>query len=76
MYMYYLHLSFLIRFAICFFGSGGIRTHAIEMTGTWNQRLRPLRHTTAVIFLLGNEETVVLPQPISSNSFSKKIKWH
>ena len=28
------------------FGSGGIRTHAIEMTGALNQRLRPLGHTT------------------------------
>ena len=27
-------------------GSGGIRTHAIEMTGALNQRLRPLGHTT------------------------------
>ena len=31
-------------------GSGGIRTHAIEMTGALNQRLRPLGHTT--IYLL------------------------
>ena len=29
-------------------GSGGIRTHAIEMTGTLNQRLRPLGHTTII----------------------------
>ncbi len=28
------------------FGSGGIRTHAIEMTGALNQRLRPLGHAT------------------------------
>ena len=28
-------------------GSGGIRTHAIEMTGALNQRLRPLGHTTS-----------------------------
>ena len=27
-------------------GSGGIRTHAIEMTGALNQRLRPLGHAT------------------------------
>ena len=27
-------------------GSSGIRTHAIEMTGALNQRLRPLGHTT------------------------------
>ena len=29
-----------------FLGSGGIRTHAIEMTGALNQRLRPLGHAT------------------------------
>ena len=29
-----------------FVGSGGIRTHAIEMTGALNQRLRPLGHAT------------------------------
>ena len=28
------------------YGSGGIRTHAIEMTGALNQRLRPLGHAT------------------------------
>ena len=28
-------------------GSGGIRTHAIEMTGALNQRLRPLGHATS-----------------------------
>ena len=27
-------------------GSGGIRTHASEETGTLNQRLRPLGHAT------------------------------
>ena len=27
-------------------GRGGIRTHAIEMTGALNQRLRPLGHPT------------------------------
>ena len=27
-------------------GSGGIRTHAIEMTGALNQRLRALGHAT------------------------------
>ena len=27
-------------------GRGGIRTHAIEMTGALNQRLRPLGHAT------------------------------
>ena len=27
-------------------GNGGIRTHAIEMTGALNQRLRPLGHAT------------------------------
>ena len=27
-------------------GSSGIRTHAIEMTGACNQRLRPLGHAT------------------------------
>ncbi len=27
-------------------GSSGIRTHAIEMTGALNQRLRPLGHAT------------------------------
>ena len=26
--------------------SGGIRTHATEVTGALNQRLRPLGHTT------------------------------
>ena len=30
-----------------FFGRGGIRTHAIEMTGALNQRLRPLGHPTS-----------------------------
>ena len=29
-----------------YLGSGGIRTHAIEMTGALNQRLRPLGHAT------------------------------
>ena len=29
------------------FGRGGIRTHAIEMTGALNQRLRPLGHPTS-----------------------------
>ena len=29
-------------------GSGGIRTHAIEMTGALNQRLRPLGHATTL----------------------------
>ena len=29
-------------------GSGGIRTHAIEMTGALNQRLRPLGHVTTL----------------------------
>ena len=48
-----------------FFGSSGIRTHAIEMTGAWKHRLRPLGRTTAVISYFGNEETVVLPQQIS-----------
>ena len=28
------------------YGSGGIRTHAIEMTGALNQCLRPLGHAT------------------------------
>ena len=28
------------------FGSGGIRTHALERTGALNQRLRPLGHAT------------------------------
>ena len=28
-------------------GRGGIRTHAIEMTGALNQRLRPLGHPTS-----------------------------
>ena len=28
------------------YGRGGIRTHAIEMTGALNQRLRPLGHST------------------------------
>ena len=28
------------------YGSGGIRTHGIEMTGALNQRLRPLGHAT------------------------------
>ena len=27
-------------------GSGGIRTHASEVTGALNQRLRPLGHAT------------------------------
>ena len=27
-------------------GSGGIGTHVIEMTGAWDQRLRPLGHAT------------------------------
>ena len=34
----------LYKTRIC--GSGGIRTHAIEMTGALNQRLRPLGHAT------------------------------
>ena len=29
------------------YGRGGIRTHAIEMTGALNQRLRPLGHPTS-----------------------------
>ena len=29
-------------------GNGGIRTHAIEMTGALNQRLRPLGHATLI----------------------------
>ena len=63
--MYYLHLSFLIAYTICFFGSGGVLTHVIEMTGALNQRLRPLSHTTAVIPHFGNEETVVLRRKLS-----------
>ena len=31
------------------FGSGGIRTHAIEMTGALDQRLRPLGHATCTV---------------------------
>jgi hypothetical protein len=77
--MYNLHLSFLIGYTIrFFFGSGVIRTHAIEMTGAWKKRIRPHSRTTAVVSYFGNEETVVLPQQISvvtSNNFSKKIKW-
>ena len=30
------------------FGSGGIRTHALERTGALNQRLRPLGHATVL----------------------------
>ena len=30
-------------------GRGGIRTHAIEMTGALNQRLRPLGHPTICV---------------------------
>ena len=41
-FMYYVHLSFLIGYTICFFGSGGIRTHAIKMTGALNQPPEPL----------------------------------
>ena len=32
------------------YGSGGIQTHASEMTGALNQRLRPLGHTTYETF--------------------------
>ena len=35
-------------------GNGGIRTHAIEMTGALNQRLRPLGHATLGIHSLPN----------------------
>ena len=35
-------------------GSGGIRTHAIEMTGALNQRLRPLGHATRYTELRGH----------------------
>ena len=31
------------------FDSGGIRTHATEVTGALNQRLRPLGHTTWIL---------------------------
>ena len=37
------------------FGSGGIRTHAIEMTGALNQRLRPLGHATNYLWTLTSE---------------------
>ena len=33
-------------------GSCGIRTHAIEMTGALNQRLRPLGHATKLVYIL------------------------
>ena len=32
------------------FDSGGIRTHAIEMTGALNQRLRPIGHANSVFY--------------------------
>jgi hypothetical protein len=32
--------------------SGGIQTHVIEMTGTWNERYRPLGHITTPVFSL------------------------
>ena len=42
----------VLRFVLCKLigsqnsGSGGIRTHAIQMTGALNQRLRSLCHAT------------------------------
>ena len=38
--------SIYLRAKKSWHGSGGIRTHAIEMTGALNQRLRPLGHAT------------------------------
>ena len=32
------------------FDSGGIRTHATEVTGALNQRLRPLGHAILALF--------------------------
>ena len=55
-------------------GSGGIRTHAIEMTGALNQRLRPLGHATTTattaqqfIFILTTE------QPIRSATMEREV---
>ena len=47
------------------FGSGGIRTHAIEMTGALNQRLRPLGHAT--IYTYNNPYNVHLNLSATSN---------
>ena len=41
------------------FGSGGIRTHAIEMTGALNQRLRPLGHATTQKSIVINNAFVI-----------------
>ena len=50
-------------------GSGGIRTHVIKMTGTWNQRLRPLGHTTTHVFSLNCAEA---PPGIMRNLIKQK----
>ena len=59
--MYQYNVYFVVRMNVGFvqgrkkFGSGGIRTHAIEITGASNQRLRSLGHATC-----GNSNTVRL----------------
>ena len=47
-------------------GSGGIRTHAIEMTGALNQRLRPLGHTTTTL----HTSIIILAAPIPPSLLS------
>ena len=43
-------VQFLPNFAENTFDSGGIRTHATEVTGALNQRLRPLGHAILSLF--------------------------
>ena len=47
-------------------GSGGIRTHAIEMTGALNQRLRPLGHATNHTIEASNCHTITVPGSIGT----------
>ena len=56
-------------------GSGGIRTHAIEMTGALNQRLRPLGHATGQRTAAATND-LITTHYIPTDIIIPKVKCH
>ena len=62
-------LYFSFRTKIPLTGSGWTRTNVIEMTGTWNKGVRPIGHTTTLVFSLNCAEA---PPRIFRNLIKEK----
>ena len=62
-------LYFSFRTKIPLTGSGGTQTHVIETTGSWSKGLRPLGHTTTLVFSLNCAEA---PARIFRNLIKEK----